>query len=139
MLEDDERRREYGKAQDERIINDQDAEDDIRQRAYDSAEGKILRRERRNGGDDQYGSAEGYVRGEGRDDQAYARMAALEVLVNGIESAKSQAEARERAPRLGVPLDAEKDAANENGDQILHKLNEQELHEAADAVDAPEV
>ena len=66
-------------------------------------------------------------------------MAALEVIVNGIEPAKSQAEACKRAPRLSVTLDAEKDAPDENGDQILHKLNEQELHKAADAVDAAEV
>ena len=66
-------------------------------------------------------------------------MAALEVIIDRIEPAESQAEAGERAPRIGVTLDAEKDAADKNGDQILHKLNEQELHKAADAVDAAEV
>ena len=66
-------------------------------------------------------------------------MAALEVIVDRIEPAESQAEARKRAPRLSMTLDAEKDAPDENGDQILHDLNEQELHKAADAVNAAEV
>ena len=105
------------------LHNDQDAEDDIRKRTYDSAEGEILRRERRDGGDDQHGGSKRYIRSEGRDYQADACMAALEVIVDRIEPAESQAEARKRAPRLSVTLDAEKDAADENGDQILHKLN----------------
>ncbi len=139
VLEDDKRHGDEDKISDKIVLHHEKGDKRGNPRPGDGAEGKITGEERHGEGDNRRRGSGGRVGKGGNERRRDCGVAAFEIIEERIESAKNHAEAGEDSADIRMAAKAEEQAADEDGDKVFYKLDNEQLYKAADAVYTAEI